>query len=161
MSAEQRTMLATFKYSPLQRDQRWIRVLKLRPYTFQDNSLSVELEDYNIDEDSRSTTSLDLYALSYVWGDESSKRKIFCNGKVIEIGTNLYGALFSFSKQLKDSANIWADAICINQQDAEERNSQVLLMRDIYSRAKEVISYLGEADSDTAQLASILSEPPS
>jgi len=33
---------------------------------------------------------------------------------------------------------IWIDAICINQQDIKERNHQVAMMRDIYSKAAAV-----------------------
>lgn len=35
------------------------------------------------------------------------------------------------------------DAICINQSDIEERNHQVKLMAYIFSRAKEVLVWLG------------------
>ena len=36
-----------------------------------------------------------------------------------------------------------ADAICINQRDLEERASQVSMMRTIYSKAVEVVAWLG------------------
>ena len=43
---------------------------------------------------------------------------------------------------------MWIDQICINQTDIEERDSQVLLMRDIYEHAARVQIWLGEATSD-------------
>ncbi|KAH9209984.1 heterokaryon incompatibility protein-domain-containing protein [Leptodontidium sp. 2 PMI_412] len=41
------------------------------------------------------------------------------------------------------SAIVWADAICINQQDIEERNLQVQAMASIYQKAAEVAIWLG------------------
>lgn len=38
---------------------------------------------------------------------------------------------------------IWADALCINQKDVEERTLQVRLMKRIYQRADTVIVWLG------------------
>lgn len=47
---------------------------------------------------------------------------------------------------------IWIDAICINQQDNEEKAHQVRCMGDIYIRATRVVVWLGPAadDSDVA-----------
>ncbi|KAJ3578883.1 hypothetical protein NPX13_g1688 [Xylaria arbuscula] len=38
---------------------------------------------------------------------------------------------------------LWADALCINQQDVKEKNHQVVLMKDIYAYAREVAVWLG------------------
>lgn len=38
---------------------------------------------------------------------------------------------------------IWVDAICINQDDLVERGRQVAIMKDIFSLAQEVVTYLG------------------
>jgi hypothetical protein len=46
----------------------------------------------------------------------------------------------------RDSERIlWIDAICINQDKTLERNHQVTLMRDIYSKASRVVVWLGKA----------------
>jgi hypothetical protein len=44
---------------------------------------------------------------------------------------------------------MWLDQICINQTDIEERNTQVLLMKDVYSHAQSTYIWLGEAGEDT------------
>jgi hypothetical protein len=44
---------------------------------------------------------------------------------------------------------IWADAICINQNDTEEKSSQVTMMDRIYSAATYVAAWLGPADTYT------------
>lgn len=38
---------------------------------------------------------------------------------------------------------LWVDAICINQQDLEERSAQVQLMKKIYQQAEGVIAWIG------------------
>lgn len=42
---------------------------------------------------------------------------------------------------------LWADAVCINQKDMEERGSQVGLMARIFSEASRVLVWLGHGDS--------------
>jgi hypothetical protein len=41
---------------------------------------------------------------------------------------------------------IWIDAICINQGDPDKRSEQMSMMADIYSKAKQVIVWLGRSD---------------
>jgi Heterokaryon incompatibility protein (HET) len=43
---------------------------------------------------------------------------------------------------------IWADAVCIDQSNVDERGKQVRLMQDIYSRAYETVVFLGEAGEE-------------
>ena len=45
---------------------------------------------------------------------------------------------------------LWVDAICINQQDEEERTQQVAAMARIYGLAKRVVVWLGEEAGDGA-----------
>ncbi|KAH7070319.1 heterokaryon incompatibility protein-domain-containing protein, partial [Paraphoma chrysanthemicola] len=88
-------------------------------------------------------------ALSYVWGDPKSTADIICNGISIEIGLNLGRALRWLRERKKElSPYFWVDALCINQEDLDERSSQVKIMGDIYSRAERVVSYIGEESSD-------------
>jgi hypothetical protein len=49
--------------------------------------------------------------------------------------------------RLKDKERtIWVDAIYINQEDLSERAIQVLLMREIYANARQVLIWLGEEE---------------
>jgi Heterokaryon incompatibility protein (HET) len=100
-------------------------------------------------------------ALSYTWGDPKGEDSLVpCRGdpsasypiKVDEgylrIGYNLECAL----KQLRHGTNprtLWIDAICINQDDFEEKNQQVKAMARIYSNASRVLAWLGEHDGYT------------
>lgn len=47
----------------------------------------------------------------------------------------------------------WADAICINQADNEEKSFQVNQMGDIYDKAAEVIVWLGHDTDGIAEIA--------
>lgn len=83
-------------------------------------------------------------ALSYVWGVASDVRSIVLDGRVFQVTANLHAALHQIRHQTEELA-LWIDAICINQNDARERGSQVRIMRDIYRSAKCVLAWLGEA----------------
>ena len=80
-------------------------------------------------------------ALSYEWGSEKF-RVITLNGQDIKIRQNLFDALLSL--RLTDVARtLWVDAVCINQENIEERNHQVSQMAAIYGQAQSVVVWLG------------------
>jgi hypothetical protein len=101
----------------------------------------------------------DYVALSYVWGDSSpsAQRQIYVNGCPIAVTQNLKTALQQLRKhyRIRQGFRIWADAICINQNDLVERGSQVAMMKRIYDAAWHVVIWLGpKADnSDSAMMA--------
>ncbi|KAK3987685.1 heterokaryon incompatibility protein 6,OR allele [Cladorrhinum sp. PSN332] len=81
-------------------------------------------------------------ALSYCWGDQHEKHEIIVSGCNFQTSTNLHSALLRL--RLPDRSRLlWVDAICINQNDIQERNEQVSLMRSIYQRAGCVLIWLG------------------
>ena len=88
----------------------------------------------------------DYGAISYTWGDQSNKAPIVMNGTVVKIGRNLDAGLRALSADpdYVNGLKLWADAICINQRDLEERNRQVKRMGDIFGRALVVTIWLGE-----------------
>lgn len=105
--------------------------------------LSCELYQTDIHAD------LEYDALSYAWGDRTSKELITCSGRRLEITSSLHGAL----QRIRHEAHprhIWADAACINQQDEVEKGHQVRLMRYIYKRANSVLIWLGPDDYQQA-----------
>ncbi|PVH79337.1 HET-domain-containing protein [Cadophora sp. DSE1049] len=83
-------------------------------------------------------------ALSYCWGDASNRIPIHCNGTPgLAITESLHSALHRLLLPNQQPRIIWADAICINQEDIKERSSQVLLMKNIYQLASSVVIWLG------------------
>lgn len=59
------------------------------------------------------------------------------------IGENLESGLRHLRYSHAEPKSQWADAVCINQMDVEERCSQVSMIKDIYSLARHVVVWLG------------------
>ena len=80
-------------------------------------------------------------ALSYAWGGTFLGETIILNEQRFWITRSLFEALRMLRwKMHADTKNVglrplWVDALCIDQDDVEERSQQVLLMREIYTRA--------------------------
>ena len=81
-------------------------------------------------------------ALSYVWGDQSEKRRVICNGMACMITVSLFHALNQYRSTRADVL-LWADALCIDQNNETEKTCQVRMMGDIYRQAQLVVVWLG------------------
>ncbi|KAI4945584.1 hypothetical protein J4E91_007927 [Alternaria rosae] len=93
--------------------------------------------------------------LSYAWGTDGPDRSITINDSSLFVTATLYVAL----EHLRDASQerkIWIDAICINQKDITERNSQVAIMRKIYRNATRVIVWIGPATESSEQAMEFL-----
>jgi hypothetical protein len=91
-------------------------------------------------------------ALSYVWGHVVYDRPFECQTGIVLITKSLEEAL----QKLRSSQRtqyIWADGVCINQQDRLERESQVKLMGQVYTRALQVKIWLGPDPTHAARRA--------
>lgn len=109
-------------------------------------------------------------AVSYTWGDPHPERtaergeiweplsdlSILCDGNSIKIQRNLYDLLHQLRKDMI-LGPLWIDAICIDQQNLDERGTQVAIMGDIYDKAQEVLVWLGKEDDNTADVAALMS----
>lgn len=82
-------------------------------------------------------------ALSYCWGSDNCLHQFVLNGQTLILPSNLYIA-FRDLQRYNYRGKLWADAICINQQDSSEKATQIPLMGKIYSGATTVIGWLGE-----------------
>jgi hypothetical protein len=80
-------------------------------------------------------------ALSYTWGDETTKEKISINGKEFEVGQTLFDALKHIRYTHSDRV-LWIDAICINQANVPEKNQQIRMIPFTYSKASLVLIWL-------------------
>lgn len=82
-------------------------------------------------------------ALSYCWGDALNKVCVSVNQQEIAVSSNLHTALL---RMRSGNINyIRVDAVCINQDEMEERSIQIGRIAGIYRQAQEVIVWLGEA----------------
>ena len=98
-------------------------------------------------------------AISYVWGDPTPIASVRCvdeaNEGELGIGKGLFKSLVAL-RLTGHTRSIWIDALCINQRDIGERQSQVRMMGTIYSKAKHVLCWLGpfhEEDEDAESRA--------
>ncbi|KAK9418427.1 putative Peptidase M3A/M3B catalytic domain-containing protein [Seiridium unicorne] len=122
--------------------RRSIRLIRLLPAENDDDPICCELYTAQL------TPELQFAALSYVWGTSSETYNVFANGIEVKVTRNLRHALWHFRNydMLRSEDNrlpLWVDALCINQNDTQERNHQVAHMGDIYRHAKPVLSWLG------------------
>ena len=86
--------------------------------------------------------------LSYCWGGQPRDQPILVSGCQALITESLATALRHLRPAF-EGFYTWADAICINQDDLQEKTWQVQLMRDVYSAATRVIIWLGPSTSET------------
>ncbi|KAH7471346.1 hypothetical protein FOMA001_g13594 [Fusarium oxysporum f. sp. matthiolae] len=86
-------------------------------------------------------------ALSYTWGDGRSTVPIIVEGQRCAITQNLASALRT-ARNL-GITTIWADAVCINQQNTKEKNVQVKRMWAIYHHSEYVMAYIGKQTIST------------
>jgi hypothetical protein len=84
-------------------------------------------------------------ALSYAWNSPAPDTFVICNDTIIPITKNCQLALNQIRKNRNVGRElIFVDAICINQDSVDERNHQVAIMGDIYSKSTRVICWLGD-----------------
>lgn len=106
-------------------------------------------------------------ALSYAWGANTKTHDISVVNPVNEGGASTHGtggsslpltsSLDICLRHLRElchrgkveSKPLWIDQICINQDDNDEKSFQVMLMKDVYSSAHQVIVWLGPAADDS------------
>jgi len=82
-------------------------------------------------------------AISYTWGSSVKDHLVFFGGKWLPTTRNVYQLLHdrsSFSR----TRWLWIDAVCINQDDVEEKNAQVQMMGEIYRAAERVVVWLDD-----------------
>ncbi|KAK0372486.1 hypothetical protein CLIM01_10163 [Colletotrichum limetticola] len=83
--------------------------------------------------------------ISYVWGDASDTKEITVDGEDFKIAVSLFSVLRRIRSE-QEYLTVWADALCINQDDHEEKRVQVDMMFNIYSKCSNCFLWLGEVD---------------
>ena len=140
------TMKPSKIYRPLDPQSRQIRLLRISPSSDLEAPIHCSLFKADLNDDPPP-----IYrALSYAWGDPKLTAEINIEGTEgpTSIGMNLSLAI-RYIRRDGDDVVLWADALCINQNDVQERSDQVRKMGSVYEGATEVIGWLGEEDDDT------------
>lgn len=97
-------------------------------------------------------------ALSYCWGDPTCDHHIYIEDKPLAITASLHSAL-SGLRSSSEAEALWADAICIDHEYELERNTQVLMMEQIYCNYAARRIYLGEEAEDSQLVPNFLVQP--
>ena len=138
-----------YTYTPL-KNKDSIRLLKVEPK----NSTFGRYLECDLVEVSLSVRP-GYEAISYTWGDCILSAALNTKTGIIKITNNLATALSAF--RWKDEPRyLWADAVCINQEDVLERGSQVAIMSQIYHNARCVLVWLGPGDDRTDHVYNLL-----
>lgn len=133
------------KYSPLHKSSKSIRLISIQPEEYSPLGLACSFRKSPLAQ------CPPFRALSYTWGTATEAPKtLFVDGQSLLIRPNLWYALCSIREQFKECKDhlrrpilLWVDAICIDQENVAERNRQVNLMNEIFSKADSVIVWLG------------------
>ncbi|SMR45904.1 unnamed protein product [Zymoseptoria tritici ST99CH_1A5] len=142
-------MATTFEgYQPLASFRKQIRVMIIHPYQVLETEIvACTLEKTDL------VDANPFHALSYVWGPETLVSPLLVNGRTVLIRRSLWLFLHTLRARFCSRSSggplttirVWADYICVNQSDDQERNHQVSMMGEIYEAADSVYSWLGES----------------
>ena len=132
-----------YRHVPLEAGSFQTRFLELekRPDDPETGIINCTLRKFSLND------APEFEALSYYWGDKHKCKLIYVNGKEIQVTDNLENALRHLRRSTEPRL-IWADALCINQNDMEERSAQVAQMHTIYQNAKRTVAWLGDGSDD-------------
>ncbi|KAI2469715.1 heterokaryon incompatibility protein-domain-containing protein [Annulohypoxylon bovei var. microspora] len=138
-------------YSTLDPEHPHIRLVTLKPGIWSDEiNCSINIVPFD--------GSQTYEALSYVWGDRQNKKSIRLDDHNIEVTDNLWLAMRRLRKPSTPRV-VWIDAICINQDDNDEKSHQVGMMGDIYRGCTNCVIWLGEsaekADPDVQSVSAV------
>lgn len=137
----------TYRYQPLQNDDT-IRLLVLHPSLNSSDPIRCTIQHAEL-----SDKSFEYEAVSYTWGTATETQAIYIyrDTRELHVRHNCYNALWRL-RRTYGYLWLWIDAICINQNDLEERFCQVRIMDKIYERASTVLVVLSEPSANSRLL---------
>lgn len=131
-----------YTYRPLDFEHQGFRVAILQPAPDFSAPVCIDLIEVTLNNHP------DYEAISYVWGDPDNRAPVQVGDAELRVTANLALAL-RYLRLSQNPRTLWADAICIDQSNIEERNRQVQLMKEIYSSCIRGLIWLGEASNAT------------
>ncbi|KAI0434410.1 heterokaryon incompatibility protein-domain-containing protein [Xylaria sp. FL1042] len=144
--------LQPYHYKPLPSSAQ-SRIIILEPASDESAPLICRIEELRVESDEG------FQALSYTWGAPTFTETLLVDkAYFLRITPNLRDALRRF-RLPSGTRRLWVDAVCINQQDEEEKGKQIPFMNVIYRGASTVLVWLGNYPTQAACLTSINSYP--
>jgi hypothetical protein len=137
-----------YRWKRLSNPRATIRLLELFP-----GDGAAELEGRLFE--TQFTEDLEYIAISYTWGSELRQFRLNTPEGRVPLTISLFLGLRRL-RQKQLPVLIWADAICINQEDNQEKSHQIRIMVDIFRSAKRVYAWLGEEQDHSRQAIDFL-----
>ncbi|KAF1978206.1 hypothetical protein BU23DRAFT_525941, partial [Bimuria novae-zelandiae CBS 107.79] len=100
---------------------------------------------------------LNYEAISYTWGGMEATRQIMVDGCTMKVTESVYEILTTYCSLLVPKL-LWIDAVCIDQQNVEEKSLQVPLMQKIYREALFTTVFLGRAPTTACAVFDLFNE---
>lgn len=134
-------------YEALNTDRSEVRLLRVEPGRGFE-ALHCTLNVVSLLDDPRYET------ISYCWGKANRAGPLIVNGSPLSVPHNAIVALCQV-RSANQPRTVWIDAICINQDDPDERSQQVAMMAFIYRSAMGNLIHLGSTDAEPGKAARI------
>ncbi|KXS94218.1 hypothetical protein AC578_10706 [Pseudocercospora eumusae] len=135
-------------YEPLDQKANQIRVLIIQPGQLRDR-LDCQLRIESLTHE----LTFEYETISYCWLEWNKtfeEAEMMLNGQPFRAPQTSIAAVRRI-RLVNECRKIWIDAICINQQDIAERNSQMTLMGAIYRKASSNLVFLGDDEQCVAE----------
>lgn len=137
-------------YTPL--PEASVRLLRLLPDSDENSRIQCQVFTGPL---LNSGSSHPYEALSYVWGSEDNPQLVYIDDCELPVTRNLRAALSHLRDHFMDRI-VWVDALCINQENDEEKGHQVEAMAKIYAKASRVIAWLGDAADSSDEALEVI-----
>lgn len=145
-------------------DSQHIRVLDIKPAKDFHEVVRGQLRVVPLGPFRRTENDEQYQTLSYSWGTFEKCRTMICDDRHFTITDDLDHALRRIRQKIRPDGNfsqtIWIDAICINQNDLEEKSVQVSMMDQIYQNSIRLIVWLGETTVLTTEQVQVAIQSP-
>lgn len=159
-----------YDYRKLRKDE--VRLIKLYPSPDPNSDLVCSLLHSDLEQ-----PQSPYEAISYAWGTKEDPKKLYIipekealydlrrkmaptrydDSEYIAITANLHSALRRFRRP-NAIRLLWADAVCLNQENAEEKSHQIPNIREIYTKASNVLVWLGGAGTEAGTCMDFLDQ---
>jgi Heterokaryon incompatibility protein (HET) len=128
--------MPAFQHEALGQEADAIRILRFEKTHPGRKHVSCLLETVSL-----SSIQHNFIAVSHVWGNDDRTLKILMNGQSYFVTPQLWQFLLLAVERVPDKS-LWIDAICINQSNVAEKQTQLPLMGLIFSKAQKLIAWL-------------------
>ena len=150
---------SVYEFAKLDPSNHDIRLLSISSQLI-DNQVLCSLKVVSLNDE-----NLQYHALSYAWGEVNDTAGVLIDthagdqGSLVQLSVpkSLENALRQLRSH-EDVQYLWADSLCINQTNDNERSSQVYIMDCIYESAVKTIIWLGAGEEDEDRAMRLIHE---